>query len=100
MRPDVTFLFVNQAESMQSVSTFLATQGLTLDNVLFDASGRLGQAVGSMALPTTLFYRADGRLINSHLGELSEASLARAMEPFDTEPAATRKPTCPASATC
>ena len=97
-RPDVTFLFVNQAESMQSVSTFLATQGLTLDNVLFDASGRLGQAVGSMALPTTLFYSADGRLINSHLGELSQASLARAMEPFDTVP--TRKPTCQASATC
>ena len=101
MRPDVTFLFVNQAESMQSVSTFLATQGLTLDNVLFDAGGRLGQAVGSMALPTTLFYTADGRLINSHLGELSQASLARAMEPFDTlAPAATRKPTCLASATC
>ena len=97
-RPDVTFLFVNQAESMQSVSTYLATQGLTLDNVLFDASGRLGQAVGSMALPTTLFYQADGRLINSHLGELSQASLARAMEPFDTAPE--RKPTCPASATC
>ena len=103
LRPDVTFLFVNQAESMQSVSTYLATQGLNLDNVLFDASGRLGQAVGSMALPTTLFYQADGRLINSHLGELSEASLARAMEPFAATPAATapiRKPTCPASATC
>jgi hypothetical protein len=98
MRPDVTFLFVNQAESMQSVSTYLATQGLNLDNVLFDASGRLGQAVGSMALPTTLFYQADGRLINSHLGELSEASLARAMEPFDNT--TTRKPTCLASATC
>ena len=97
-RPDVTFLFVNQAESMQSVSTFLATQGLTLDNVLFDASGRLGQAVGSMALPTTLFYSAEGRLLNSHLGELSQASLARAMEPFDTAPQ--RKPTCQASATC
>jgi thiol-disulfide isomerase/thioredoxin len=104
-RPDVTFLFVNQAESMQSVSTYLATQGLNLDNVLFDASGRLGQAVGSMALPTTLFYQPDGRLINSHLGELSQASLARAMEYFETDattakPAPTRKPLCPASATC
>jgi len=104
-RPDVTFLFVNQAESMQSVSTYLATQGLNLDNVLFDASGRLGQAVGSMALPTTLFYEPDGRLINSHLGELSQASLARAMERFETDatpakPAPTRKPLCPASATC
>jgi len=105
-RPDVTFLFVNQAESMQSVSTYLATQGLNLDNVLFDASGRLGQAVGSMALPTTLFYQPDGRLVNSHLGELSQASLARAMErlePADAttaKPASTRKPLCPASSTC
>ncbi|MDF3203085.1 TlpA disulfide reductase family protein [Pseudomonas sp. 1912-s] len=105
-RPDVTFLFVNQAESMQSVATYLATQGLNLDNVLFDASGRLGQAVGSMALPTTLFYQPDGRLINSHLGELSQASLARAMERFEpinakpALPATTRNSPCSASATC
>jgi len=105
-RPDVTFLFVNQAESMQSVATYLATQGLNLDNVLFDASGRLGQAVGSVALPTTLFYQPDGRLINSHLGELSQASLARAMERFEPTPAkpalpaTTRNSPCSASATC
>lgn len=110
-RPDLTFLFVNQAESMQSVSTYLETQGLSLSNVLFDRGGRLGQAVGSMALPTTLFYSNDGRLLTSHLGELSEASLARALENFDTPTAATpatsatpttsaRKLPCPASAIC
>ncbi|MHC8406483.1 MULTISPECIES: TlpA disulfide reductase family protein [unclassified Pseudomonas] len=104
-RPDLTFLFVNQAESMQSVATYLETQGLSLSNVLFDGSGRLGQAVGSMALPTTLFYNPDGRLLGSHLGELSEASLARALENFDSLPSATpatssRKLPCPASATC
>ncbi|MGE7956576.1 prolipoprotein diacylglyceryl transferase family protein [Pseudomonas sp. NPDC089530] len=106
-RPDLTFLFVNQAESMQSVTTFLATQDLTLNNVLFDGSGRLGQAVGSMALPTTLFYSADGRMLGSHLGELSEASLARALEYFDrphstsaTPAAPARKLPCPSSATC
>lgn len=104
-RPDLTFLFVNQAESMQSVSTFLETQGLSLSNVLFDGGGRLGQAVGSMALPTTLFYSPDGRLLGSHLGELSDASLARALENFDTPNPATpstssRKLPCPASAIC
>ena len=105
-RPDLTFLFVNQAESMQSVATFLETQGLSLSNVLFDRGGRLGQAVGSMALPTTLFYSPDGRLLGSHLGELSNASLARALENFDTltpnaAPATSaRKLPCPASATC
>ena len=80
---DVTFLFVNQGESMQSVSTFLETQGLNLGNVLFDSGGQLAQKVGSMALPTTLFYSPEGRLLGSHLGELSEASLARALESFD-----------------
>ena len=101
-RPDLTFLFVNQAESMQSVSTYLETQGLSLSNVLFDGSGRLGQAVGSMALPTTLFYSNEGRLLGSHLGELSEASLARALENFDSPNSTTssRKLPCPASATC
>jgi thiol-disulfide isomerase/thioredoxin len=104
-RPDLTFLFVNQAESMQSVATFLETQGLSLSNVLFDGGGRLGQAVGSMALPTTLFYSPDGRLLGSHLGELSQASLARALENFDSPSTAvpanpSRKLPCPASATC
>jgi hypothetical protein len=78
---------------------------LSLSNVLYDGSGRLGQAVGSMALPTTLFYNPDGRLLGSHLGELSDASLARALENFDTPPSAepansSRKLPCPASATC
>ncbi len=82
---EVTFLFVNQGESMQSVSTFLETQGLNLSNVLFDSGGQLAQEVGSMALPTTLFYSAEGRLLRSHLGELSDASLAQAMESFDKE---------------
>lgn len=81
--PHVTFLFVNQGETPENVSTFLATTGLSLTHVLFDGSGELAQKVGSMALPTTLFYTAEGRLIGSHLGELSRASLHRALEPFE-----------------
>ncbi|WP_419722519.1 TlpA family protein disulfide reductase, partial [Pseudomonas juntendi] len=34
-------------------------------------------------LPTTLFYDAQGRLVGSHLGELSRASLRHALEPFE-----------------
>lgn len=78
--PDVTFLFVNQAESPREVATFFASQGLHLDNVLFDGHGELAQQVGSAALPTTLFYRPDGRLFGSHLGELSNASLKRSLD--------------------
>ncbi|GLH33310.1 thiol:disulfide interchange protein [Pseudomonas sp. BR1R-5] len=81
--PHVTFLFVNQGETPENVSTFLATTGLSLTHVLFDGTGILAQRVGSMALPTTLFYDANGRLIGSHLGELSRASLRHALEPFE-----------------
>ena len=83
--PDVTFLFVNQGETPQIVTNFLATTGLNLSHVLFDAGGRLATAVGSMALPTTLFYDADGRLVGSHLGELSRASLHHALQSLDED---------------
>ena len=73
--PDVTFVFVNQAESPGDVAAFLTRQGLHLDNVVFDTKGELAERVGSAALPTTLFYRPDGRFLTSHLGELSNASL-------------------------
>ncbi|HHJ1296805.1 MAG: prolipoprotein diacylglyceryl transferase family protein [Pseudomonas capeferrum] len=87
--PHVTFLFVNQGETPENVSTFLATTGLSLTHVLFDGAGQLAQRVGSMALPTTLFYDSNGRLIDSHLGELSRASLRHALEPFDRAAAPT-----------
>ncbi|MBA1200958.1 TlpA family protein disulfide reductase [Pseudomonas capeferrum] len=88
--PGVTFLFVNQGETPQTVTTFLATTGLNLSHVLFDGSGQLSRQVGSMALPTTLFYNADGMLIGSHLGELSRASLHHALAPLaDAQPPAT-----------
>ncbi|OWJ91615.1 peroxiredoxin [Pseudomonas sp. A46] len=82
--PETRFLFVNQGESAEEVQRFLESHGLSLDAVLLDSGARLGQQVGSMALPTTLFYDAEGRQVGSHLGELSRASLARALESLDT----------------
>lgn len=89
-REDVTFLFVNQAETADTITRYLAAEGLTLHNLLLDSQGALGTAVGSAALPTTLFYDPQGRLLNNHLGELSDASLARALDVFDSVAPATR----------
>lgn len=83
-RDDVVFLFVNQAESPQTVENFLNSQSLRLSHNLFDGTGQLAQRVGSMALPTTVFYSAEGRLIGSHLGELSRASLTRYLDSFQS----------------
>ncbi|MHB8166411.1 MAG: TlpA family protein disulfide reductase, partial [Sulfuricella sp.] len=72
----VRFVFVNQGEDGTTVQDYLTAAQLDLANVLLDPGARLGREVGSGALPTTLFYDANGRLIDTHLGELSAASLA------------------------
>ena len=82
--PNVQFLFVNQGETPQMVAGFTGASGLDLGQVVFDGEGALAKSIGSGALPTTLFYDADGRLVAHHLGELSAASLDHALEAFQT----------------
>lgn len=83
-RDDVLFVFANQAEAAPTIQRFLDGQGLALDHVVRDPGGRLAKQAGSAALPTTLFYDGDGRLVDSHLGQLSHATLTAALERFAT----------------
>ncbi len=80
--PGVSFVFANQGEHPDTIRRFLNEQNLNLDHVLSDRQGGLGRATGSQGLPTTLFYSAEGNLVDSHMGELSKASLARGLERF------------------
>ncbi|WNW13402.1 TlpA disulfide reductase family protein [Pseudomonas sp. DTU_2021_1001937_2_SI_NGA_ILE_001] len=82
-RPDITLVFVNQGETPDEVRRFLQSQGLALDNLLLDANSELGRQAGSMALPTTLFYDAQGHQVGNHLGELSAASLEQALQALE-----------------
>lgn len=77
---DILFVFVNQAEETPTIKGFLGQMQLNMDHVLRDRRSEVGRQAGSAALPTTLFYDADGRLVDSHLGQLSKATLARALE--------------------
>lgn len=72
----VNFVFANQGEDGATALRFVSSSQLGLSNVLLDPGTALGRTVGSTALPTTLFYDANGRLVDTHLGELSAASLA------------------------
>jgi hypothetical protein len=81
--PGVNFVFANQGEHPEAILQFLNEQNLNLDHVLSDRQGGFGRATGSQGLPTTLFYNARGKLVDSHMGELSKASLARGLERFD-----------------
>lgn len=71
----VQFVFANQGEAREEVAAYLAAEHLLLDNVLLDADSKVMQQTGARALPTTLFFGADGRLRNVHMGELSRATL-------------------------
>lgn len=78
----VNFVFVNQGEDGATAQRYLSAGRLGLANVLLDPGAALGREVGSGALPTTLFYDASGRLVDTHLGELSAASLASKLGPL------------------
>ena len=78
----VTFVFVSQGDDTAKVQRYLSSSQLKLENVLIDAGSELGRAIGSTAMPTSLFYDASGHLVNSHVGALSTATLADKMEAF------------------
>jgi thiol-disulfide isomerase/thioredoxin len=73
--PQVRFVYVNQGESAETVRAFMAAQNLRLEPVLLDRSARLGPAVGSRGLPTTLFIGAQGEVVDAHLGIINAAAL-------------------------
>ncbi|HQT32512.1 MAG: TlpA family protein disulfide reductase [Thiobacillus sp.] len=87
----VNFVFVNQGEDGATAQRYLSAGRLGLANVLLDPGAALGREVGSGALPTTLFYDASGRLVDTHLGELSAASLASKLSPLRASAAASGK---------
>jgi thiol-disulfide isomerase/thioredoxin len=74
--PGVVFVFANQGENPVTVQKYLSASQLILANVVLDSRKKLGEQLGSTALPTTLFFDASGRLMDTHLGALSPASLA------------------------
>ena len=78
-RSDIAFAFANQGEDASTAQRYLAESNLALDHVLLDPGRAIGATIGSRALPVTLFYRADGRLADTHVGALTAGSLEAAL---------------------
>jgi thiol-disulfide isomerase/thioredoxin len=78
--PQVHFVFLNQGEAAAKVQAFLAGHRLQLRNVLLDEEGEVARRLGHRALPTTLFFDARGRLVDTRVGEVSRASLAERLQ--------------------
>src|SRR5690625_671255 len=78
--PDVTVVMINQGESIQAINAFLKAEGLELEHVLLDPTSAAMQEVGSRGLPTTLFFDAEGRMVDSHMGEITMPSLKNTLK--------------------
>ena len=81
-RPGVNFVFLNQGESAEKVRAWLQARNLPMRNVLLDERRQAGAAFKQQALPTTLFFDADGRLVGMRIGELSAATLSERLQRF------------------
>lgn len=78
--PDIHIVLINQSESADDVSAFLTEQDWQISNVLMDHTGSVSREFGVAVLPTTLFYSPDGNLVYRHIGGMSDASLAKALD--------------------
>ena len=78
--PEFHFLFLNQGETAGTVRAFMAALASPLRNVMLDPNREASAEFGHGALPTTLFFDAQGRRLGVHLGELSRAALAQGLE--------------------
>lgn len=66
---------VNQGEQASVIQSFLEQEGLVFNHVLRDPASDTMRVMGARGLPTTLFFDSDGRLVDTHMGELTMASL-------------------------
>lgn len=83
--PGVAIVIVNQGETATTVRAFMEEQGLDIEQNLLDSNNELGTAIGSFALPTTLFFDKHGILVDTHIGEFSAARLHQAIQRITKE---------------
>jgi hypothetical protein len=71
----VQLVLVNEGDSGRAARDFLDSLGIH-QPALLDSDLSAGHAYGAIALPTTVFVRADGTIAARHVGQLNDAVLA------------------------
>jgi thiol-disulfide isomerase/thioredoxin len=80
--PAVRFLYVNQGEDAATARRFVASLPFALDGVWLDRRGAAALAADSSGLPTTLIFDPEGRLVERHMGSVTEAVLRHHLRPW------------------
>jgi len=78
--PDVQIVMLNQGETPEAIVSYLHSYQLNFKNILFDPHGEMPQHMNMYGLPSTLFFNAQGQLVERHLGELSQAMLKQYLQ--------------------
>ncbi|QNP49251.1 TlpA disulfide reductase family protein [Diaphorobacter aerolatus] len=81
--PGVRFVYVNQGEKPDAVLRYVQQIGMAESSIVLDPQEALSRMVQQRALPTTLFFNAQGRQVAVRSGELSKATLAQHLEQID-----------------
>ncbi len=83
--PNVQFIFINQNEDAQTVQNYLQTHKVNLKRVLLDTNGIVAKNTGMFGLPSTLFFNAQGQLVDSHIGEITYAMLQQKIHSLESK---------------
>ena len=75
---EIEFMMINltdgYSETVEGVNQFIADNGYTFP-VYFDTEDSAATAYGINPIPMTVFIRADGTVLDSHIGAMDEATL-------------------------
>jgi thiol-disulfide isomerase/thioredoxin len=72
---DVSVVAVNLGDKLDSVAAYAQEIGLTMP-VVIDTEGRISSALGVTSVPSTLMINSHGKVIATHVGEITAEELA------------------------
>lgn len=78
----LTLVLINQGETVDVITDYLDSAGLTFEHMLLDPRQMALQAMQVRGLPTTQFFDAEGRLVNEHTGELHDEQLQQFVQRY------------------
>ena len=77
--PEIDVIAVNLGDVPNSVQQYVQELGLTMP-VIIDFEGRVSTALSITSLPSTLVLSPAGKVVTSHLGEITADELASLVE--------------------